>query len=96
MPISVSCPCGARLKRGHALNLGLNALMLVGLVKRSNWGWWLTVILSGLSVALCCWLAGRAGPELEGLATLLYAIAAVYGGAILLLIVCRARGAYLQ
>ena len=82
--------------KGGVIGLGLNVLMLVGLFKRTNWAWWLTTILSGVGVAACMVLAGMAPPELKEAASILYIAAAIYGGIIGLLILCRVRGAYLQ
>jgi len=80
--------------KGQVQGLGLNILMLVGLVKRTNWGWWLTVVLSALGVGVCFFLAG-AIPGTDQ-ATTLHVIGGFYVGVIALLIVCRVRGAYVQ
>jgi hypothetical protein len=82
--------------KGGIPGLGINILMLVGLFKRSNWGWWLTTILSGLGIAVCVVLAGSLPPELADAGQLLYIAAAVYAGIIGLLVLCRVRGAYIQ
>ena len=82
--------------KGNVIGLAVNVLMLVGLFKRTNWGWWLTTILSGVGALMCFVVVGMIPPELKDAAFIFYIIAAVYLGIIGLLILCRVRGAYLQ
>jgi hypothetical protein len=79
-----------------AVPVTITALCILGVGRRSDWGWWLTVVLVGLGVlqgaVFVFRVAARAGwgPEY-----LLFLVPLGMGaGVIWLLVRCRRRGAY--
>lgn len=75
----------------------LGSVLFVGLALRSSWGWWLGVVLPILFGALNVYLSFTLDWKLRDDTVLVAAIRAVAGLwliQILLLVRCRARGAY--
>jgi hypothetical protein len=84
------------LIQGSWFTLGVSSIMFVGLFKREEWGWWMTFILAMLEMGLCFlllfFMMGVQGGE--ALRTFLYVVVACDLVILILLIVCRVRGAY--
>lgn len=85
------------LVNGNVPGIVVGALMFIGLLGRTGWGWWLTVILSSLAGIGVIGLATMAdGPEMEGARMILVFAGILTLGQAGLLILCRARGAYFR
>lgn len=81
-------------KKGSPVPLVLGILMFLGILGRTNWGWWLTTILGAIGVLGCLWLASTPLAKQVGASPFLHGSAVIWTVAIALLIVCRSRGAY--
>ncbi len=72
----------------------MDLLMLVGLLMRSTWGWWASLLLCLIRSLAVFYLSTTLPRSAGGLRTLMTGIAVAYALSALLLLIARGRGAY--
>jgi hypothetical protein len=74
--------------------LVVDTLMLVGLLTRSMWGWWTSLVMSLIRSAVVAWLS-TALPRSTDVRHLLTGVSIAYGLMAVLLVIAYFRGSYL-